>query len=64
MNFKCCINCEKRHPGCHSHCEEYLQAKEEHDEYKAKMLDEKRKEYDYESRVAEINYRRMRRNNK
>lgn len=23
----CCKDCEKRHPGCHDHCDEYLDAK-------------------------------------
>lgn len=29
--FKSCIDCEKRCPGCHSKCEEYLTEKVEYD---------------------------------
>lgn len=25
-----CKDCEKRHEGCHAHCEAYIKAKEEH----------------------------------
>ena len=35
----CCTNCKtpKRHEGCHATCEEYLQQKKAHDEYKEKV---------------------------
>jgi len=28
---QCCKDCKKRHPKCHSECEEYLAAKEENE---------------------------------
>ena len=30
MAITCCYQCEKRHPNCHSTCEEYKKAKAEH----------------------------------
>ena len=30
--FSCCVDCEKRHPACHSTCEQYIKDKKEHDE--------------------------------
>ena len=38
----CCLNCPKRHVGCHSECEAY---KTQRAEYDATMA-EKRKKYD------------------
>ena len=35
-----CKDCEKRTPGCHSTCEEYIQFRKERDE----MLNKKREE--------------------
>lgn len=37
MSFNCCKNCvaPKRHPGCHSECEEYKACNEEHLRVKA-----------------------------
>lgn len=34
--FECCKNCpkDKRHPGCHSTCEEYKESKALKDAYK------------------------------
>ena len=29
--FNSCIDCEKRQPGCHSNCEEYLSEKAEYE---------------------------------
>ena len=36
MSFECCRNCKppKRHVGCHSKCEEYLEEKAKHQERK------------------------------
>lgn len=34
MGFNC-KNCPAREPGCHSRCEDYLKAKEEHEKAKA-----------------------------
>jgi len=28
----CCKECEKRHPGCHGHCEDYKEFRERCDE--------------------------------
>lgn len=36
-----CLNCEDRHPCCHSKCEKYLAFKHEHDKLKAKLDNEK-----------------------
>lgn len=35
--FECCQKCvaPKRHPGCHDHCPEYIEARAEFDEKKA-----------------------------
>ena len=43
MNKLTCQGCEppKRYPGCHSHCEEYIAWKKEHDELKEKIKKEK-----------------------
>lgn len=42
----CCRECvaPKRHPGCQSHCEEYLRQKKLHDEEK-EMIDSNRHSY-------------------
>lgn len=32
MNASCCFQCQKRHVGCHSECEEYAEFKKESDE--------------------------------
>lgn len=29
--FRVCLDCEKRHPGCHSKCEDYLSEKAEYE---------------------------------
>lgn len=37
IHITCCMKCEKREPGCHSTCEDYIQQKKELDatkEYK------------------------------
>lgn len=42
-----CKNCTfetGRRPGCHDHCEKYLEEREKH--YKAKALEKKDKDYD------------------
>ena len=31
MSYTCCFRCEKRQPGCHSSCEDYLRAKAEYE---------------------------------
>lgn len=37
MWFDCCKNCvaPKRYPGCHSHCQEYIDIRAEYDKRKA-----------------------------
>lgn len=42
--FECCIDCDKRHVGCHAECEAYLQEKANHqrvkdDEYRRSLND-------------------------
>lgn len=39
-----CIDCERRHMGCHSRCEDYKKWKDEH-EARRKEYHEKRNEY-------------------
>ena len=43
MSFDCCIPCKPpdRYPGCHSHCQRYIEAKAKHDQEKA-IVDRKR----------------------
>lgn len=36
-----CYKCEKRAPGCHSDCEDYLKWDKEHKESKAKAYQDK-----------------------
>lgn len=45
--FKSCRYCTqpKRHPGCHSHCPEYLAERAEYDRCKEKLDKEKAVEY-------------------
>lgn len=55
-----CLNCEDRHPCCHSKCEKYLAFKHEHDKLKAKLDNEKRQLNEYYS-MKEDKYRRLKR---
>lgn len=41
-NCKTCIP-PKRHPGCHDKCPDYIKDKKEHEEFKNKVWEEKRK---------------------
>lgn len=34
MSFECCVECKKRHTGCHSECEEYISAVRENERRK------------------------------
>lgn len=43
----CCKDCEKRYPGCHDYCEDYLDEKEQDEKLKAKIRKEKQAEDDY-----------------
>ena len=40
-----CNDCEKRSPGCHSKCSDYLSFKKQKEEFN-KMIYEKRREHD------------------
>ena len=42
-----CKDCTERHLGCHSVCEDYINARKELDEINAKIFEEKRKYTDY-----------------
>lgn len=46
-----CKNCEKRHPNCHSSCDEYLKAKEEYDRCKRRIIPESWYYHDYNKRL-------------
>lgn len=51
MTVYSCMNCEKRHPGCHGKCAEYLEQKARHDAAKA--------EYDKQRKISnDINSQR------
>lgn len=64
MSFECCRICEKREPGCHGKCEDYITAKTKHDEFKKELFRRRSHEYDYESRVVELSYRRIKERSK
>lgn len=42
MTVYSCMNCDKRYPGCHGKCAEYLEQKAKHDAAKA-AYDQKRR---------------------
>lgn len=54
MAINCCRYCvaPKRHPGCHSHCSEYIVEKAKHDEQKAAEDKRRRIEYGLDSQYA------------
>lgn len=52
-----CYHCEERTVGCHSTCEKYLKAKEEYDEIKKKVLEEKQKCREMRGVVSEAKHR-------
>ena len=59
-----CFNCEKRHVGCHSSCEEYAEFKRNSSEQKERKRKQKEHQnivYDY---VFESRDRQRRRNGK
>lgn len=59
-----CLNCERRHVGCHSSCEEYAEFKRnfsEQKEIKRKQKERQNIVYDY---VFESRDRQRRRNGK
>ncbi len=52
-----CLNCNKRHLGCHSTCEDYISFRKERDKYNEKVRNDK-----YISKmVSDINYERSKR---
>ena len=55
MNYPC-KNCkDDRYPGCHDHCEAYLEVKAKHDEYKAEQRRRKEAEDYTVETVCKIN---------
>ena len=47
----CCMDCEKRHVGCHSDCEEYLNEKEQHKaDMEARKMKKTVSRYNYDSK--------------
>lgn len=50
-----CKNCEKRHIGCHSDCEDYAEQRRVIDEMKKKISDQKIKE----RALDELEYKRI-----
>lgn len=46
----CCKGCDKRHPGCHGHCEDYAAGKARDELWKAQM----RKELDIQRGLDEV----------
>ena len=50
-DFVCCRDCPKRYVGCHSECEEYLQAKEEREKKRLKIRQEKDLEIYHEASI-------------
>lgn len=53
MKEKKCFRCDKRYPGCHASCEDYLEWKKSHDALKAEEDAERKKFYDQKSYEAE-----------
>lgn len=53
----CCKDCTDRQIGCHSTCEKYIQSKEEHEEKRAFLREQKQKQTSYISYVAEVKQR-------
>ena len=42
MTITCCRDCDRRHCGCHSICEEYKRQRKELDEYKVRAAEQNR----------------------
>lgn len=42
-----CLDCEERHPGCHSECEKYLEYRKKLDEARAKYQKQRETENNY-----------------
>lgn len=58
-----CAGCKppERTPGCHAHCEKYIEWSARNEEYRSKVNCERRKYYTGESISIESTYRHMRR---
>lgn len=53
--IECCRYCEdKRKPGCHATCEDYIREKAEHDEFLAKQKAEKQVRSYFQSQQEDI----------
>lgn len=52
----CCKDCPDRYPGCHDHCEKYIKASKEWQDYKNMIYEGKRaSEYDlHKFRTIEV----------
>ena len=59
-----CLNCEKRHVGCHSSCEEYSEFKRNFSEKKEISRKQKELQSIVSGYVFEARYRKKRRNGK
>lgn len=53
MTISCCYNCPKRHPLCHSDCEDYKAEKEENKKKKQWL-----KDHDYFTVMKNAEYQR------
>ena len=63
MGFFKCKNCPAREPGCHTYCEDYLEAKKEHEMAKAWLRAEAEIDYykaDTAARIREHKRKRQR----
>ena len=60
FKISCCQNCPDRYPGCHSHCEKYIQEKAEYDATMA----EKRKEAEIRNGLNSFLYNSIEKTNK
>lgn len=59
--MKCCINCEKRIPGCHDTCEDYIAESRADHERKEKIRMAKEKERANQNYIRDHYYRRNKR---
>lgn len=63
LESQCCLNCKKRHMGCHADCIDYLSAKEELARIKEQMQNES-KNVSYFVDVARRKNKKFREKNK
>lgn len=59
--MKCCLDCPKRNPGCHSTCQDYITESAEERERKEKIRKAKAKEKQGRDYVYEHYYSQRRR---